>query len=251
MESMTKILIVDDERQFSEHLRAVLEARLFQVTVASSRTEAQQRVWAEKPDAVLIGTIMPRGDAFLLHQWLRQTPPFDNVPMIVVDAPEEDRLIRGWRKAEGLQLQAEEYLVKPLAPESMLPLFEKMVDKTTRRIRVLVADDHAIIREGIRALLGVQKDIQVVGEAVDGQDALEKTRQLSPDIVLMDIVMPGMNGLEATRHIARDCEKTKVLMLSQYDDEENVLASTQVGAYGFIPKKSASTQLLTAIRSLS
>ena len=91
----------------------------------------------------------------------------------------------------------------------------------------------------------------MVGEAVDGQDALEKTRQLSPDVVLMDIVMPVMNGLEATKRISRECEGTKVLMLSQYDDEENVLASSQVGASGFIPKRSASTQLLSAIRSAS
>ena len=132
-----------------------------------------------------------------------------------------------------------------------MPLLEKMLDKSTRRIKVLVADDHAIVREGIRALLGVQKDMQVVGEAVDGNDALEKTRQLMPDVVLMDIVMPGMNGLEATKRISREFDQTKVLMLSQYDDEENVLASTQVGARGFIPKKSASTQLLSAIRSLS
>ena len=118
-------------------------------------------------------------------------------------------------------------------------------------IRVLVVDDHAIIRDGIGALLAPQKDMQVVGEAVNGKDALEKAVQLLPDVVLMDIVMPVMNGLEATKQICRECEQAKVLMLSQYDDEENVLASSQVGALGFVPKRSASTDLLDGIRSVS
>lgn len=251
MEDKPRILIVDDEPDFTESLRAILEVKSYQVVVATSRAQAQERAWAEKPDAVLVGTIMPRGDAFLMHEWLRETPPFNDVPMIVIDAPVEKQLLRGWRRGEGLQLEAEDYLVKPVEPESLVPMLERLLDKSTRKIKVLVADDHAIIRDGMRALLGVQKDMQVVGEAVDGRDALEKTRQLSPDVVLMDIVMPGMNGLEATKLISRECEQTKVLMLSQYDDEENILASTQVGAHGFIPKKSASIQLLSAIRSLS
>jgi DNA-binding NarL/FixJ family response regulator len=116
---------------------------------------------------------------------------------------------------------------------------------------VLVADDHAVVREGIRTLVSLQKDMQVVGEAMDGRDAIEKTFQLLPDVVLMDIVMPGMNGLEATKQICKGCEHVKVLMLTQYDDEENVLASDQAGAFGFIPKKSASSQLLAGIRSAS
>ena len=183
----------------------------------------------------------------------------------MIDAREEKHLLRGWTKDEGLRMEAEDYLVKPINPQALVPLVEKMLDmktastektvsaektEKTDRIKVLVADDHAIIRDGIRALLGVQKDMQVVGEAIDGKDAIEKTRQLSPDVVLMDIVMPGMNGLEATKQISEEFDNTKVLMLSQYDDEENVRASTQVGAHGFIPKKSASTELLSAIRSL-
>ena len=251
MERKQRILIVDDEPDLTASLRKLFEGKSCEVVIATSKQEAQQEVWAEKPDAVVVGTIVPRGDAFQLHRWLRETPPFNDVPMIVIDAPPEKQLLQGWRKEEGLRLEAEEYLVKPVEPGSLLPLLEKMLDKSTRRIKVLVADDHAIVREGIRALLGVQKDMQVVGESVDGNDALEKTRQLMPDVVLMDIVMPGMNGLEATKRISREFDQTKVLMLSQYDDEENVLASTQVGARGFIPKKSASTQLLSAIRSLS
>jgi len=136
-------------------------------------------------------------------------------------------------------------------PAALLPRIEKLLDRVTRRIRVLVADDHAMVRDGIRAVLALQRDMQVVGDAVNGREALEKTIELSPDVVLMDIVMPIMNGLEATRQICRECPQARVLMLTQYDDEENVLASNQVGALGFIPKTAVSSQLLTGIRSVN
>jgi len=249
MENRTRILIVDDEQEFTTSLQAALAATLYQVSIAADKTQAQEMAWAEKPELVVLGTITPRGSAFAMHQWLKQTPPFNEVPLIVVDASPEKQLTKGWRKDEGLQLESEDYLSKPVEPTSLVHLIEKLLDRVTKKIKVLVVDDHAIVRDGIRALLGVQKDMQVVGEAVDGKDALEKARKLSPDVVLMDIVMPVMNGLEATRHICRECERAKVLMLTQYDDEENVLASKQVGARGFIPKRSASTQLLAAIRA--
>ena len=91
----------------------------------------------------------------------------------------------------------------------------------------------------------------MVGEAVNGRDALEKTIELLPDVVLMDIVMPEVNGLDATREICRQCPRAKVLMLTQYDDEENIKASSQVGALGFIPKTVVSSQLLNGIRSVN
>ena len=148
-------------------------------------------------------------------------------------------------------MEAEDFVSKPIEPASLLPRIAKLLDKATRRIKVLVVDDHAIIRDGIRAVLALQSDVQVVGEAVDGRDALEKALQLSPDVVLMDIVMPVMNGLEATKQICKECKQTKVLILTQYDDEENVLAGSQAGALGFVPKRSASSQLLAGIRSVS
>jgi CheY-like chemotaxis protein len=118
-------------------------------------------------------------------------------------------------------------------------------------IKVLVVDDHHIVREGICALVGLQKDMQVVGEAVDGEEALQKVRQLSPDIVLMDIMMPRMSGLEAAKRIGAEGAHTKVLMLTQYDEDENVLASREAGARGFVAKKSAGPDLLDGIRSVN
>ena len=221
------------------------------MVTASNKEQAQAIAQSQKPDLVIVGTMMPRGDAFKLHQWLKQTPKFSDLPIVVIDAPLEKQLIKGWRRDEGLRLESEDYFCKPIEPAILVPQIEKLLDKVTRRIKVLVADDHALVREGIRALLSLQTDMQVVGEATDGRDAVEKTSQVLPDVVLMDIVMPGMNGLEATKHICKECKEVRVLMLTQYDDEENILTSEQVGACGFIPKRAVSAQLLAGIRAAS
>ena len=244
-----KILIVDKEYVFCSDLKEVLDKKAYRVFIAENKKQAQETVRSQKPDLVILGTITPRGDAFLLHQWLKKTPAFNDLPLIVIDAPPEKQLTQGWRRDEGLRLEAEDYFCKPLKASALVPVVEKLLDETTRKIKVLVADDHAVVREGIRALVTLQKDMKIIGEAIDGKDAVDKVVQLVPDVVLMDIVMPGMSGIEATREINKKCREVKVLMLSQYDDEENVLASTQAGAFAFIPKRSAGSQLLDAIRA--
>jgi len=118
------------------------------------------------------------------------------------------------------------------------------------KIRVLVADDHAIVRDGIRALLALTEDIEVIGEAANGRDALEMVTRLSPDIVLMDIVMPLMDGLEATRRVHKEFPEAKVIVLTQYEDREYVLPVIEAGASGFISKAVASSELTSAIRSV-
>lgn len=266
METDQRILIVDDEPDFSARLRTLLSSS-YRVAIANDRAQAEQMTWAEKPDLIVLGTLVPRGDAFRFHQWLKKAPQFQKLPMIVLDAPWEKQLIKGWSREEGMQLEADDYLVKPIEPAALVPVLHQLLHKATDRvsakvdesvtdtvagpIRVLVVDDHAMIREGIRALLALQRDVQVVGEATNGMDALEKTRKLSPDVVLMDIAMPVMNGLEATQRISKEFGRAKVLMLTQYDNEENVIASTKVGALGFIPKTSASSELLAGIISVS
>jgi len=251
MESKGRILIVDNEPDFVLALQTTLEASSYQVVAASNRNQAEAVARRQRPDLVVLGTIMPRGDAFLLHQWLKKTPWFSDVPILVINAPPEKQLICGWRREEGMQCDADLFLAKPIEPAAIVPWIEKLLDKATKKIRVLVADDHTVVRDGIRAVLTLQRDLEVVGEAVNGRDALEKTIQLLPDVVLMDIVMPVMNGLDATRQICKECQQVKVLILSQYDDEENILASTQAGALGFIPKTAVSSQLLDGIRTVS
>jgi DNA-binding NarL/FixJ family response regulator len=249
MEKKAKILAVDDEPEFIVDLQTTLEEKGYQIVAASNKMQAEEMTRDENPDLIILGTVAPRGDAFLLNQWLRHSHQFNDIPIIVIDVPPEKRLIKGWRRDEGLRLDAEDYICKPVEVTALASRIEKLLDKTTRRIKVLVADDHEVVREGIRALLGLQKDMQLVGEAIDGRDAVEKTLHLLPDIVLMDIIMPNMNGLEATRLICKECKRVRVFILTQYDDEENVRASKEVGAFGFVSKRSASSQLLSAIRS--
>lgn len=120
----------------------------------------------------------------------------------------------------------------------------------SRPIRVLVVDDHAIVREGICSLLARHRDIQVIGQADDGQRAIELVSQMSPDIVLMDIQMPGMNGLEATREIHRRFPSIRILVLTQYENKEYVLPLLRAGAVGYIPKSARAHELVEAIRTV-
>ena len=251
MEKKPRILIVDDELDFAEALKKALENEAYFVFTAADREQAEKMVRSQEPDMIVLGTIMPRGDAFLFHQWLKQTLGFSSLPIMVINAPPEKQLIKGWRMDEGMQCDAEDFLAKPVEPLALIPRIQKLLDKTTKRIRVLIVDDHAVVRDGIRSVLTLQRDMQVVGEAVNGKEALDKTIELLPDVVVMDIVMPVMNGLDAAKEICQKCQSAKVLMLTQYDDEENVLASRRVGAVGFIPKAAASSRLITGIRSVA
>jgi len=118
------------------------------------------------------------------------------------------------------------------------------------KIRVLVVDDHTIVRDGICALLALAGDIEVVGEAANGSEALEKVKELQPNVVLMDIAMPIMGGLEATRRIRKEFPRTRVIVLTQYDDKEYVFSIIEAGASGFISKTAASSELTQGIRSV-
>jgi len=117
-------------------------------------------------------------------------------------------------------------------------------------ISVLVVDDHTIVRDGICALLALAPDIEVIGEAANGSEALEKVKELQPNVVLMDIAMPIMGGLEATRRIRKEFPRTNILILTQYDDKEYVLPVIEAGAAGFISKISASSELVLGIRAV-
>jgi len=119
-----------------------------------------------------------------------------------------------------------------------------------KRIRVLIADDHTLVRQGIRSLLALTADIEIVGEAADGQEAIEKVRQLVPDVVLMDLAMPKLGGLEATRRIRRDFRETKVLAVTQYDDSEYVIPVIEAGARGFVTKMASPLELSSAIHAV-
>lgn len=118
------------------------------------------------------------------------------------------------------------------------------------RIRVLLVDDHAILREAIRALFSGYEDIVLVGEAASGREAIEKTRETRPDVVLMDITMPDMDGLEATQRIHRELPNVKILVLTQHENAEYISSSVKVGASGYLPKRAVSADLISAVRAL-
>ena len=117
-------------------------------------------------------------------------------------------------------------------------------------IRVLIADDHAIVREGVRALLTLSDDIQVVGEAANGQDAVKLARSLTPDVILMDIAMPGLGGLEATIEIRKENPNARILVLTQYEDREYIRRFLKAGVSGYVLKKAAGGELTSAIRAV-
>jgi DNA-binding NarL/FixJ family response regulator len=117
-------------------------------------------------------------------------------------------------------------------------------------IKILIADDHALVREGITALLSLHDQVKIVGTAANGQEAVEKAGKLHPDIILMDIAMPGLGGLEATLEIRRLHPEIKILVLSQYDDKEYVSRLFKAGVSGYILKHAVGTDLVSAIRAV-
>ncbi|CAN5773513.1 response regulator transcription factor [soil metagenome] len=117
-------------------------------------------------------------------------------------------------------------------------------------IRILLTDDHLVLRAGLKALLEVEKDFRVVGEASTGEEALEKAKQLRPDVVVMDLSMPGMGGLEATKKITAETQ-SKVLVLTMHSEEEYLLPVLESGGSGYVRKTSADEDLTTAIRTVA
>jgi two-component system response regulator NreC len=117
-------------------------------------------------------------------------------------------------------------------------------------IRVLIADDHSVLRAGLRMLLDAQGDIDVVGEATDGVDVSRRAKELKPDIVLMDLSMPGPPSGDVIRDVLRVCPKTRVLILTMHDDAAYLRSALSAGAAGYLVKKAADTELISAIRAV-
>lgn len=125
-----------------------------------------------------------------------------------------------------------------------------MRDKVPSPARLLIADDHPMVREGLRAMLEREPDLEVVGEAEDGREALEICHQFRPDLVLMDVRMPQMDGLEATRRIKGKCPQVSVLMVTSHEDPDYLLEALKAGAAGYILKEATKQQLTEAIRQV-
>jgi len=120
-----------------------------------------------------------------------------------------------------------------------------------KKIKIVIADDHLLVRTGIISLLKDMPDIEIVGEAEDGQDAVEKAKKLKPDVVLMDISMPGVSGIEATLQIKESNPSIQILILTIYENEEYIFSSLKQGASGVLHKKVSKEELITAIKTLA
>src|SRR5262252_48784 len=116
---------------------------------------------------------------------------------------------------------------------------------------IVLVDDHKLVRDGVKTILERGTEFRVVGEAENGADAVQLCKKALPDIVLMDIGLPGMNGIEATEEILRHCPGTKIVILSMYDDENTVVSAIRSGARAFVLKKASSTDLLDALRTVA
>jgi len=125
------------------------------------------------------------------------------------------------------------------------------MNKPSPSIRVMLADDHTLVRAGIRALLEKSPEVEVVGEAGDGREVLKQVKLHQPDVVLMDIAMPGLNGLEAAARMAREFPDVRVIILSMHDNEEYVWRALKAGAAGYLLKKAATTELATALQHVA
>ena len=118
-----------------------------------------------------------------------------------------------------------------------------------KKMRVLIVDDHAVLRAGLRTLLNLQPDMEVAGEAAEGLEALERVKRLEPDVVLMDITLPGMEGLEVTKKLKKTHPNVKVLILTMHEDRRYLYSALKAGASGYVVKRAADTELIDAIRA--
>jgi two-component system, NarL family, response regulator NreC len=120
----------------------------------------------------------------------------------------------------------------------------------THKIRIMIADDHAILRAGLRMLVNAQTDMEVVSEASDGEKAVETARETKPDVALLDLTMPRVGGMKALGEIVRDCRKTRVLVLTMHDDPAYLRSALAAGASGYLLKRAVDAELIAAIRAV-
>jgi DNA-binding NarL/FixJ family response regulator len=151
-----------------------------------------------------------------------------------------------FQQFEQRPLETKQTIARPATEASQRP--KTGLTKFAQKIRILVADDHAILRQGLAQLLNQEPDIEVIGEAADGEAAVELARKLQPDVILMDIAMPKLSGIEATRVIHNDFPNIRIIGLSMFEKSDRAQAMRAAGAVNYLTKSDPSTDLISAIR---
>lgn len=278
MDPLGKILLVEDQALVAAALRQFFEPRFQIVEVVLDGAGLEPATRRQQPDVVVVNLEIPGLDGLDGVRALCQT--FAEVRIVVLGAPTDSDRVRATFAAG-----ADAYLVKSSEPKEFVfaveeilkgrsyvtpaatraliedlrrePMVEPSVTdrsntpESEQRLRVLLVDDQAVSRLGLEMLLREDPDIEIVGQAADGEEAVERAAALEPDVVLMDLMMPKMNGAEATRAICQAQPAVRVLLTTTLSVGELVLEAVRAGASGYLTKNVESSDLLTALHAVA
>ncbi len=237
---MPTALVVDDDPTLRDVYRALLTLQGYTVRTAADGLEALHQLQTDPPDVVLLDQQLPQMSGLevlrCLHALGRQ------VPVVLVSGTLDAETCA---TAQALGVRA--CLQKPIGWVDLERCLVPLQDRP--RLRVLLADDHPVVRAGLAALLSAEADLAVVGQADDGQEAVEKACALLPDVVLMDVAMPVLDGIAATRRIRAACPTVQVIGLSMFDRSAEAQPMLDAGAVGYVSKTETAAALFAMLRT--